>query len=87
MKIVLSYHDGWSVHVREADYGSFMRNFMHNCGTGHSSSPTTPHLLEIAILRFGVLAREPGYAEQSTSPIRDIRRRLRKSGYPDYRME
>ena len=41
-----------------------------------------PQLLEIAILRFGVIAREPGYAEQSTSPIRGIRRRLRNFGYP-----
>jgi hypothetical protein len=42
-----------------------------------------PQLLEIAILRFGVIAREPGYAEQSTSPIRGIRpapQKIRLSG-------
>src|ERR1700724_4302200 len=56
------------------------------CTSPHSAAPgivrplRPPQLLEIAILRFGVIAREPGYAEQSTSPIRDIRRRLRLSG-------
>jgi hypothetical protein len=56
----------------------------HHAAPGIVRPLRPPQPIEIAILGFGIVARKHGYAGQSTSPDRDIRRSPRRSGNPGH---